>query len=129
MLVAKRKLRTTNTLKLNLGETNTDEVTFDNVTAKVYSVKNNGILQVKNNLNLSTSVDLAKDSNTSAHVMGVNGIINLQNNANLFLAPNVQNIENKVVLINYRYKKTSVLELPKNTSKSLYIGQKLKLYM
>ncbi|MDO4219149.1 MAG: hypothetical protein Q4C78_04075 [Synergistaceae bacterium] len=109
--------RLQNTLKLNLGANSNGEVTFDNVTARVYSVQNNGILQVKNNLNLSTSVDLSKDTATTAQVMGA-GIINLQNNASLSLATNVQNIENALVLNN-----NSTLNLSNNKAQTTHFGK------
>ncbi|MCQ2914124.1 MAG: hypothetical protein MJ247_02910 [Alphaproteobacteria bacterium] len=109
--------RLQNTLKLNFGESTSDTVTFDNVTAKVYSVKNEGILEVKNNFNLSTSVDLAKDSAISAQIMG-NGIINLQDDSFLNLGSNVQHIENKIILNN-----KSTLNLSNNDVSTTSLGK------
>ncbi len=105
--------RLQNTLKLNLD----GDVTFDNVTAKVYSVKNDGNLFVKNALNLSTSVDLSKDTATTANVMG-SGAINLQDYASLNLAANVQNIENALVMNN-----NSTLNLSNNKAQTTKLGK------
>lgn len=51
-------------------------------------------------------------------VIGLN-----ENNEIIFLEPNVSS--NKIIKINASIKKTSILELPKNTSFSLKIGEKL----
>ena len=54
-------------------------------------------------------------------VIGLN-----ENNIIIYKKENVS--KNKMLFINYKYQKTSVLELPKNTSQSLNIGDKITFY-
>ena len=77
-----------NTLKMNV----TGNLGLNNSKVDVYSLNNEGTIDIKNNTYIETQ-------NNQASITG-NGIINVADNSILSFGSNVQNIQNKLILNN-----------------------------